>query len=605
MSRRLQSYDSFLVNAMLLLLSTCLLLQHVQAQIPVNGLVGYYSFNGNTAERSGKSSDAIAYGSPVFVQDRFGHSARAMSFDGLDDYLVVPEASKLNFYGEDFTISLWVNEADRYNGMQCALISKRNMDASKKRVGYALSITGNEHPWGSSKLLYQLGGGANSYALSGDTTLENTWYHLVFVYNKLAQTGKFYVNSQLIYTSGKLAPPISNSASMYIGGDSLAFSFAQGYLFSGILDDIRFYNRLLDDTDITNLYEAESCTGPIIKDISMTLCAGDSAWAGNAYQHLSGIYKDTLLSEQGCDSIVTTTLDVKPYYFFPVDVSICEGESILINNISQTAPGIYYDTLLSPEGCEQIFEMHLTVNPSYLIPMYDTILKGDTLKINDTSFVTAGVYFLILQTLQGCDSIIELHLTIDDWTKFYSIKGRIITEGQLPMPGTVELYKSKQGTPDLLHMTTTITANTFVFEQVEEGNYFILARPDISSIYMPTYYWKKQDINQAYEMLVDGNIGKVDIYMIRADNGIHDQEADALVDIFPNPAVKSITWSSKITEKMQLIVIMNTLGQELMVIENTAGLSNVMIDITSLSPGLYLLKSVYSEGAVVKRFIKK
>jgi hypothetical protein len=50
-------------------------------QIPIDGLVAYYPFNGNADDESGNGNHGIVYGSTP-VSDRFSNENSAYSFDG-------------------------------------------------------------------------------------------------------------------------------------------------------------------------------------------------------------------------------------------------------------------------------------------------------------------------------------------------------------------------------------------------------------------------------------------------------------------------------------------------------------------------------------------
>ncbi|MCB0401691.1 MAG: gliding motility-associated C-terminal domain-containing protein [Flavobacteriales bacterium] len=95
---------------------------------------------------------------------------------------------------------------------------------------------------------------------------------------------------------------------------------------------------------------------------SASICQGDSIFLGGAFQTASGVYVDSLLNANNCDSIVTTTLTVNPVLTTQVSDSICQGDSILLGGAFQTTAGIYNDTLTSSLGCDSILETTLTIN---------------------------------------------------------------------------------------------------------------------------------------------------------------------------------------------------------------------------------------------------
>jgi len=77
----------------------------------------------------------------------------------------------------------------------------------------------------------------------------------------------------------------------------------------------------------------------------------------------SGTYYDTLINALGCDSIVTLNLTVLQDVSANVNKSICEGDSIMVNGTWLMDDGIYYDTLVATNGCDSLVVTDLTVEP--------------------------------------------------------------------------------------------------------------------------------------------------------------------------------------------------------------------------------------------------
>ena len=84
-----------------------------------------------------------------------------------------------------------------------------------------------------------------------------------------------------------------------------------------------------------------------ITNVSESICSGDSLFLGGAWQTTAGIYNDTFMSINTCDSIISTTLVVGAGGFTQIDTSICYGDSIYLENAWQNTSGIYYDTISS------------------------------------------------------------------------------------------------------------------------------------------------------------------------------------------------------------------------------------------------------------------
>ena len=223
---------------------------------------------------------------------------------------------------------------------------------------------------------------------------------------------------------------------------------------------------------------------PIFIPVSDTICDNDSLLLEGEYQNTPGTYYDTLLSVDGCDSVIATTLTVNPTYDTTATAVICEGDSIqLPGGAFADTPGIYYDTLLTVDGCDSIIvttltvnptptvviqgdtiacdstildegvgipgdtylwstgettqiivvdttgiywlmvtdgngcqgsdSINVTVNPTYFIPLLDTICNGDSLLLGGIYQTTPGTYYDTLPTVNGCDSIIATTLTVN------------------------------------------------------------------------------------------------------------------------------------------------------------------------------------------------
>lgn len=129
--------------------------------------------------------------------------------------------------------------------------------------------------------------------------------------------------------------------------------------------------------------------GAYLVNQEISICQGDSILLDGAYQTSSGIYNiDTLQSVTGCDSIYSTVLTVRPNYYLEDTLSICEGDSLLIGNSFHSIPGIYIDTLSSIYGCDSVFQINLIVNPTPIVTLNS--FNPDTICSNGIAYIPAG-----------------------------------------------------------------------------------------------------------------------------------------------------------------------------------------------------------------------
>ena len=146
---------------------------------------------------------------------------------------------------------------------------------------------------------------------------------------------------------------------------------------------------------------------------SAAICEGDSYTFYGQTLTTAGVYTHTLTTVHGCDSIIEFTLTVTPVHTVPIFHSICEGNSYTFYGQTLTTAGVYTHTLTTIHGCDSIIALTLTVNPVHTVPIAHSICEGDTYTFYGQTLTTAGVYTHTLTTIHGCDSIIELILTVN------------------------------------------------------------------------------------------------------------------------------------------------------------------------------------------------
>jgi len=140
---------------------------------------------------------------------------------------------------------------------------------------------------------------------------------------------------------------------------------------------------------------------------TISFCSGDSVLVGSNVYNQTGVFTDIFISRNGCDSVVTTDLTVFNSYFISNSQSICEGENYQIGSSLYSLPGNYTDAFTSLNGCDSIVNTNLTVNPISVINNTNTICEGDVVIVGNNTYLLEGDYTDTLQTIYGCDSVIN------------------------------------------------------------------------------------------------------------------------------------------------------------------------------------------------------
>ncbi|MCQ2194677.1 MAG: T9SS type B sorting domain-containing protein, partial [Paludibacteraceae bacterium] len=148
-----------------------------------------------------------------------------------------------------------------------------------------------------------------------------------------------------------------------------------------------------------------------------TICKGENFTFGGKLLTEEGTYEDHLLSQSGCDSLVTLKLTVLEKVETEIEESICEGESYTFNGKTLTDTGIYEELLTSTVGCDSLVKLKLTVLRKSHVTISDTIKLSRIYKKNgfdiDNAQIGENIFEKTWHNHWGCDSIVTLNLYVE------------------------------------------------------------------------------------------------------------------------------------------------------------------------------------------------
>ncbi len=147
--------------------------------------------------------------------------------------------------------------------------------------------------------------------------------------------------------------------------------------------------------------------------VNESICQGSSISFNGQNYSSAGSFPITLTSLTGCDSIVTLNLTVNPAPVTQLNESICAGNSFTFGNQNLTQSGQYSQILQTIVGCDSVVNLNLVVNPVLTSIQNTTICQGESISFFGQSLSTAGLYSNTLQTVNGCDSIVNLNLLVN------------------------------------------------------------------------------------------------------------------------------------------------------------------------------------------------
>ena len=303
-----------------------------------------------------------------------------------------------------------------------------------------------------------------------------------------------------------------------------------------------------------DVYTVDTCTDNTITSMAYTglVCQYTVTNRRNFY------FDDIYCGETRADTVV--------YYYY--STTICQGEAYSDSNFTDlTQAGTYYDTLQNSNGCDSIVCLTLMVYPKTPLTYYSaTICQGEAYSdSNFTDLTQAGTYYDTLQNSNGCDSVIELTLTVNSMPAKTAI---ILINSNILLASSANNYQ-------WYHEDTLIGGATQQFYIcTQSGKYYV----EVSNEY------GCKSISESINVTIVG-IAETDNY--------------PSLRVYPNPTTGELTIDNRqlIMDNVEIYNVMGQLLQSKIV--NLQ--SKIEIDVSHLANGMYYLKV----GNRVVKFVKE
>lgn len=94
-----------------------------------------------------------------------------------------------------------------------------------------------------------------------------------------------------------------------------------------------------------------------------TICFGDTFLFNGLPRTESGTYSKRFVTAQGCDSLETLVLTVRPQLINRIPVSLCYGTSVTIGNQVYDSAGVFTFNLFTAQGCDSTLIIEVSTKP--------------------------------------------------------------------------------------------------------------------------------------------------------------------------------------------------------------------------------------------------
>lgn len=213
----------------------------LHVNVPDASLVAYYSFNGNVNDATGTNNGTLV--GTTLTSDRNGNANSALNTNS--GYLQVAHNTSLNL--NNFTVSAWFKMEAVGSAFNC-LVGKDYTSALAFGVNSGGSGACPAPPGTARKIILYINNVSHVFNLSDISC--NIWYHVSVTYNNSTGAVQLYLNGALADSGSMPAGGmVFNTYPLGIGQDG-----HYGDHFTGRIDEVYIYNRVLTASEILALY---------------------------------------------------------------------------------------------------------------------------------------------------------------------------------------------------------------------------------------------------------------------------------------------------------------------------------------------------------------
>ena len=250
-----------------------------------------------------------------------------------------------------------------------------------------------------------IGGGsgneiANCYVGDSDSlTVYNRYYNSSTYYGDFSGDGYTWTLNSPQYINGTFQSDLVDALNTWVDANNINGQ----------------YRRWVADTAMVNdgYPIFESVSYPAVGAHDTVMATGYYSWHGMVFTS-DTVVNDTITTLIGYDSVVTHHIIVIPSLLTEITVDTCS--SYIWNNETYSKTGDYVQTFPSVGGGDSVVVIHLTINP--LTGVDEQIACGNSYMWIDGVTYVANNFSAThrLQTADGCDSVVTLHLTFGNNT---------------------------------------------------------------------------------------------------------------------------------------------------------------------------------------------
>jgi Concanavalin A-like lectin/glucanases superfamily len=201
--------------------------------------------SGSTPDNTVRANNGVVTGSPSIVT---GHSGNGLSFNGSTDYIEFtdPSAVGLMTANDECTVAAWI----KTTAADTPIFSIRSSGGNAV-FDFLLGYNGvNNAGTGKLSIIVRDDAGGGLTTLNASTAINNNSWHHVAVTRDSAKLLTLYVDGS---ADGTATDTMTSSLLGETGWKFVGRERQQGWFYSGVMDNFRWYNRAISAGEVTAL----------------------------------------------------------------------------------------------------------------------------------------------------------------------------------------------------------------------------------------------------------------------------------------------------------------------------------------------------------------
>jgi gliding motility-associated-like protein len=228
-----------------------------------------------------------------------------------------------------------------------------------------------------------------------------------------------------IITTNISIDPIYNLTENVSVCDGDSYTYPDGTVQAAITTPVTYISNLTTIIGCDSIITTNVSVDPIFNLVqNVSVCSGSDYTFPDGFIQVGIVapmsHTSNLTTTLGCDSVIVTSVAVFASFTSTSNFDICSGTDFTFADGSiqtnLTTPTTYVSTLLSIDGCDSLVTENISINPTYnLVENFDQC-PGNGFTFPDGTVVTNinnnTTYVSNLLTSNGCDSIITTNVNI-------------------------------------------------------------------------------------------------------------------------------------------------------------------------------------------------